>query len=212
MTCLAFDLDGTIYDCKDIIVDAFRQGIAEFIQYSHKNIKIPDKDKIISKAMLDENVSKWQNINEYCTKALVEMVNNGGGEIFDEVTPILRKFHSEGYGIFVASNGNINYIEAILKSNKLDYYFSQPIISLNIKDKTEIVKYYKDYICNDKLLIMIGDRESDKIAAWDNNIPFIGCSFGHADGIELQGVKWIATKFSYIYAFVKKIELEYNNE
>ena len=75
--CLAFDLDGTIYDCKDIIVDAFRQGIAEFIQYSHKNIKIPDKDKIISilgtphdlifkKLFPELDITEQQNIKGAC--------------------------------------------------------------------------------------------------------------------------------------------------
>lgn len=225
MTCLAFDLDGTIYDCKNIIVQAFQQGITSFKESGHDNISVPDKEQIVSvlgtphdlifvNLFPDLDVLEQQKINDFCTKALVDMVNNGGGEIFDGVLTTLAKFHSEDYKILVASNGNINYIESILKSNKLDHYFSGPIVSLNdnIKDKIEIVKYYRENFCNNDLLIMIGDRESDKIAAQHNNSPFIGCSFGHADDSELHGAKWIAHEFNEIYSFVKEIELEMNNE
>ena len=141
------------------------------------------------------------------------MINRGGGRIFNGVYSTLERFYNEGYKILAASNGRLQYIEAILKSNGLIDFFHMPIIVLNtvIKDKSEIVKYYKENLCSNNLLIMIGDRFSDKTAAEKNNIPFIGCSFGHADDAELAGLKWRTSEFTSIYNLVKDIEELYLN-
>ncbi|MBN2038426.1 MAG: HAD family hydrolase [Spirochaetes bacterium] len=221
MTYLAFDLDGTIYDCRSIIVQAFQQGIADLIESGHNDIGVPGKGKIVAVLGTPHDLifvnlfpelksAEQEKINDYCTKALVRMVNSGGGEIFEGVKSTLKKLYSENYRMFIASNGHITYIEAILNSNELSIYFSKPILSLNkdIPDKSAIVECYKNNLCNDDLLIMIGDRESDKTAARDNDIPFIGCSFGHADYAELQGSRWIVHEFSEIFNCVKEIELE----
>jgi kynureninase len=76
----------------------------------------------------------------------------------------------------------------------------------NITDKTAIISYYLKNIPKKTRLIMIGDRYTDRIAASDNAIPFIGCSFGHAGVKEISGSKWIAEKFTDIPALIRKIE------
>jgi phosphoglycolate phosphatase-like HAD superfamily hydrolase len=42
------------------------------------------------------------------------------------------------------------------------------------------------------MLIMVGDRASDRAAARENGVPFIGCAFGHAGDEEIAGERWIA--------------------
>ncbi len=219
MTCLAFDIDGTIFDCTEIIVDAFRQGIIAFSKTSSKKIQLPGKqeiksvlgtphDQIFQQLFPDLENDDQYKINELSTESLVKIVNNGGGNIFKGVSYTLKLFHKQGYKIFAASNGNQQYIEAVLKSNDLFDYFSKPLIVLGptIISKSEIVKYYKDNICNDDLLIMIGDRHTDMIAAKENDVPFIGCVFGHAESSELKGSQWLTADFNNIFNIVKEIE------
>jgi phosphoglycolate phosphatase len=222
MTCLAFDIDGTIYDCGEIIIEAFQRGINQFNKNKLQKLQLPSKEIIVSVLGLPTdlifeklfpllNKNEQQLMNDLCTDCLINMINQGGGKIFNKVRSTLEKFHKENYIILAASNGRIEYIESILKSNGLIQYFSDPIIVLNstIKKKSDIIRYYKENICGNRLLIMIGDRSSDRIAASENNIAFIACTYGHADNTELEGVKWKADEFGSIYKLVKEIEKEY---
>jgi phosphoglycolate phosphatase len=219
MTSLAFDLDGTLFDCGDIIVEAFQRGISSFMENYAIKVKMPSIEKIISvlgiptdeifiKLFPDLNAIDQQTINDICTNTLADMIYQGGGTLYRNVFPTLERLHKEGYSIYSASNGKIKYIQSVYESKGLANFIKKPIIVLNskIKSKSEIVKYYKTNLCADDLLIMIGDRSSDRLAAEENNIPFIGCAFGHAGLSELQGVKWITSDFQNIYDIIKEIE------
>jgi phosphoglycolate phosphatase len=221
MTCLAFDIDGTIFDCGKIIVEAFERTIAITIERNPKDIKMPSREDIISVLGIPTDTifqklfpyletSEQQHMTNLCTDVLAEMINNGGGYIYENGYPTIKKFYKEGYRLFAASNGRLKYIEAILNTSGLAKYFTKPIIVLNetITDKTGILKQYKDNLCGNDLIIMIGDRYTDRLAAEENNTPFIGCSFGHAVN-ELEGIHWKAENFVAIYNLVKKIEKVY---
>ncbi len=221
MTYIAFDIDGTIFDCSDFIVKAFQIGIQRFEKECSNSVEVPSIEKIISvlgqptDSIFQElfhgiTVQEAQRINDLCTESLTEIINRGGGALFDDVHSTLEKFCSEDYSLLVASNGRIEYIEAILGSNDLMRFFPSPIIVINgeIEDKTGIVRYYRENISRDNLFIMVGDRSSDRIAASNSNIQFIGCDFGHADKSELAGSRWIAHEFKSIYDIVKRIEEE----
>jgi phosphoglycolate phosphatase len=225
MTCLAFDIDGTLFDCSDIIVDAFQKGIALFNENNKKKVQIPSKEKIISVLGIptdtiyqnlfpDLNPSNQQKMNELCSNTLIDMINQGAGSLYEHVYSTLERLYNEDYVIYVASNGKLRYIESILNSNDIMKFFKKPIVVLNsnIATKSDIVSYYKTNIKKNDLLVMIGDRSTDRLAAEENNIPFIGCAFGHAGFSELEGVKWTATDFKKIYDAVKDIERIYNTQ
>ncbi len=220
--CLAFDVDGTLYDCTEIVADAFQEGIRRYKEYSPDEIDVPSKESIV--AVLGQPVDLifktlfptldaegLLRMNDLCTDTLIEFIIDGGGSLIGGVHATLERLFSEGYMILIASNGRLEYIEAILSATGISRFVSLPIITIDgiITSKGEIIKYYRDNISNDNLLIMIGDRRSDRIAAEENNIPFVGCNFGHGGEEELAGARWIAGAFEEIYDIIKKIEAEY---
>jgi phosphoglycolate phosphatase len=220
MTYLAFDIDGTIYDCGDIIVDAFHEGIGQFMrEFPNYHIAVPEKDSILSLVGTPTDLifkrlfpglkdSDYGLIEDRCTVSLSRLVRKGGGRIFEGVYETIKKLYDDKYTLLVASNGRRAYIEAILSTYRLAKFFKEPLIIVNdktIKNKTDIIKYYKDNISRIETLIMIGDRSSDRIAAIENSIPFIGCAFGHAGDSEIDS-PWIAESFTDIPDLVKKIE------
>jgi phosphoglycolate phosphatase len=225
MTCLAFDIDGTLFDCSDIIIDAFQKGIALFNKSDKRKVQIPSKEKIISVLGIptdtiyqnlfpDLNAHDQQKMNDLCSNTLIDMIYQGAGSLYEHVYSTLERLYKEDCVIYVASNGKLRYIESILESNDIMKFFKKPIVVLdsNIKSKSDIVRYYKTNICKNDLFIMVGDRTTDRLAAEENNIPFIGCAFGHAGFSELEGVRWTATDFKKIYDSVKDIERIYNTQ
>ena len=224
MTYLAFDLDGTIFDVSDILFSGFAGGIKKFILDKQKDdFAVPDYESIkqVLGIPIDEifcrlfpglSYQEQKSINDYCTDSLINLIKGGGGHIFHGVVDTMQRLQNLGYTMFIASNGRCEYILAVLEYYGLKTYFSEPFIFLNkiIKNKIDIVSEYKKIIAVSDLLIMIGDRENDYIAAFENNIPFIGCAFGHAGSREINGSSCIAHDFTEIPLLVEKIEN--NNE
>ncbi len=225
MTCLAFDIDGTLFDCSDIIVDAFQKGIGLFNKNNGKKVRIPSKEKIIAVLGIPTDTiyqnlfpelspPDQQTMNSLCTNTLSDMIYGGAGTLYDHVYSTLEQLYNDGYNIFAASNGKSRYIESILEGNDIMKFFKRPIIVLDsyFRSKSDIVRYYKTNLCKNDLMIMIGDRSTDRLAAGENDIPFIGCAFGHAGFSELEGVKWTTTDFKKIYEIVKDIEKVYGRQ
>lgn len=215
---LAFDIDGTIFDVSPIAVDSFELGVANYRVRSGKSgIKIPDRDKIINQLgipiknifenLYPELASPVQaEIADLTTDAFVELIRMGGGTVFPDVENVIKSFHEQGFVNIVASNGRSEYVNAILETHGLLRYFSAPFIypDATRPDKTSVVRYYIDYFSSARV-IMIGDRSTDRVAARENGIPFIGCSFGHAGDDEISDADVIVHSFEEISSAVESI-------
>ena len=208
---LAFDIDGTIYDAGDILEESFRDGVLSFIENGFaKSLAIPTRDEIIATLgltlddifttlfpLLDED--ERVKLYHICTDNLVNMIREKKGRLIDGVDETLNKLHAMNFNMLVASNGARDYVEAILETYNIKRFFSEPFIYAEgrIKNKTDIIRRYIK-LNPERKLIMIGDRATDLDAAKDNNIPFIGCAFGHAGDDEIKGEKYIVHNFADI--------------
>ena len=216
---LAFDIDGTIYDAGDILEESFRDGVLSFIEGGFcKSLDIPTKEEIVATLgltlsdifitlfpLLDE--SERVKLSLVCTDNLVNMIKEKKGALIDGVYETLERLNSMNFNMLVASNGARDYVEAILETYNIKRFFSEPFIYAegSIKDKTDIIRRYIR-LNPERKLIMIGDRATDLNAAKYNNIPFIGCAFGHAGDDEIKGEKYIVHSFSEIPVMLKRMQ------
>jgi phosphoglycolate phosphatase len=219
-TYLAFDIDGTIYDAAPIVVDAFSNGIMRSsVMLGKTDMEPPAKDTILSLvgSPAEEIFSTFFPglspeeliiVGNACNDSFIDIISNGGGHLMEGAYEVLRDFHNDGYIILTASNGRREYVESILKTHGLEVFFSSPLyfVEGDITDKRYILPLYKRLLSPNDILIMIGDRESDRAAAYRNNVPFIGCAFGHAGDTEIKGERWIVNSFREIPQAVDEIE------
>ncbi len=224
MVYIAFDIDGTLYDCSPVVGQAFEQGIDVFLmQYPHSNLRKPTTDEIMKLVgipvdqiftslfpSLSQELS--QILNDYCTAKLSELVLQHKGTILPGVVETIPVLYDKGYGLLTASNGRKEYVEAVLKAYGLTHYFLHITALEDIKliDKTLLLSHYKKTLQNCTMLIMVGDRTSDMMAAKHNNMPFIACAFGHNDN-EIAHCRWIAHSFYEIPDIVDSIMIEWQN-
>jgi phosphoglycolate phosphatase-like HAD superfamily hydrolase len=218
MTILAFDIDGTIFDCGDIVGDAFAEGARVFGEKYSMDLPVHSGADIMSVVGIPTGEifrrlypsvpqSRQGELMDLAQEALSDMVRRGGGILFDGVKPVMKKLYDEGCSIHAASNGTIEYIAAILETHGLMHYFNQPITVLggSVTSKSDIVRNIIGHASPGKKVIMIGDRYSDLEAARNNGIPFIACAFGHMGESEIEGERWIARRFAEIPGLVGRI-------
>ena len=219
-TYLAFDIDGTIYDAAPIVVDAFRNGVIRSGQaLGRADIQPPEKEAIINSLgtptdkifdMFFPKLSREERyvVNDACNDSFVDLISGGGGCLMDGAYEVLENFYKDGCIILPASNGRREYVTAILKTFDIEKFFGDTMLFVegDIRDKSGILSLYKKFLLPGDILIMIGDREPDLAAAYINNVPFIGCAFGHAGDNEMKGERRIAYSFRDIPRLVNEIE------
>lgn len=215
---LAFDIDGTIYDAGNILEEAFAEAVASLVKSGdYGDIKAPSREAItatlgypLEKICLMLFPEQGEEARSYLslrwTENLVSLIRQKKGELIAGVEETIPLLYNYGYRMLVASNGAMAYVEAILETYDLKRYFSNPFLYAEgeIRNKTDIVARYLKELDYDKI-IMIGDRLTDLDAARMNNIPFIGCAFGHAGGDEIAGEKYIIHDFREMEGVIKMI-------
>jgi phosphoglycolate phosphatase len=219
---LAFDLDGTIFDVSPIAVRAFDRGIDSFIKDRNATgVARPGHEEIINLlgtpineifSTLFPGLSSRDQalLNDHCTDAFVHLIDRGGGRLLDGVDSTLALLGSRGHTMVIASNGRAEYVDAVLRRHDIGDHFRRPFVFLGetVADKAAIVGAYRASMAESGVLIMIGDRRSDREAAEKNGVPFIGCAFGHGNREEIQGTRWVATAFNELPEIIGSIERE----
>ena len=193
----AFDIDGTLYDCTDAIVTAFSDAVAEYNLSNGTAYAAPEPELIIGSLGMPiyefyprifsfaspEDMPELSRLSE---EKLHDAVSAKKGEIYPLVRETIDYLHSRGITVVAASNGSKDYVRRVLSAYELESFF-EPLISIGddgIVNKNDILKGYlsdKNY----GKVYMIGDRDSDRIAARSNGALFVYCNYGHSGDSEV---------------------------
>jgi phosphoglycolate phosphatase-like HAD superfamily hydrolase len=213
---IAFDMDGTLFDCGEIIVESYRRALPLFAAETGVELALPSRERICSalggtadrffgKIFPDLDPSFIPVLDRFCTKALVDDICSGAGYLYDRVPESLAGLYRNGHNLVIASNGQFDYITAILESRGLSRYLAAPVQTVDYKEvltKGDILSRYRRELAIEDPFIMVGDRFSDLSAARHAGAYFIGCAFGHAGDSEIRGADFIAHSFDDIVAHI----------
>lgn len=189
---VVFDLDGTI-NRSDLSSLPTIQDIQKKLglkPYSIEHIKtlygLPTAD--FFKALFPENTQNMvKKYFEHVPSSIRRFAHLS--KSYDGIPQLLDKLKLNGYSLAICSNADQRYINFMLKSldlsNKIDYVQELPD---NINSKVESLAILLNKLKPSKA-IMVGDTEFDREAAEQNNIDFIGCTYGFQPE-EMQKVKY----------------------
>ncbi|MDM5250682.1 HAD hydrolase-like protein [Lysinibacillus sp. G4S2] len=117
---------------------------------------------------------------------LIEQIRNRQGALYPNAEQTLATL-AENYHLFIASNGQVEYLQAIVETYQLQRFIkgTYSIQSVSSGHKSDLVKKVIEE--NDILGgAVVGDRSSDIQAARDNQLLSVGVRFDFAQEIELQ--------------------------
>jgi phosphoglycolate phosphatase len=199
---LIFDMDGTLFQTDKILELSLDDTFAYLRSKSEWNTDAPiDKYREIMGAPLpkvwetllpDHSRKVREEVDSYFLERLVENIRNGNGSLYPNVKEVFRHLKENDCSIYIASNGLVEYLQAIVKHYNLDHWVTetfsiQQIDSLNKSDLVQsIIKKY-DITKG----AVIGDRLSDINAAKDNGLVSIGCNFDFAQEGELSQANFV---------------------
>jgi len=177
---LIFDLDGTLVDSKAGILDSLSAAILT-VTGERKNLDAvtigPPIQQIARDTMpLASATTISQVTKEY--RAQYDSIGWASYSLYKDVKEtlaILAKKHT----LVVATNKPDIPTKKILGDSGLSIYFENIYChgSPGCADKTSIVRLLIEK--NEGISVMIGDSQDDFLAASNNKIPFIFCSYGY---------------------------------
>ena len=117
---------------------------------------------------------------------LIEQIRNHQGALYPHAEQTLAAL-SENYPLYIASNGQVDYLQAIVETYQLERFIKgiYSIQSIASGHKSDLVKRVVEE--NEiQYGVVVGDRSSDIQAAHDNQLQSIGVRFDFAQDNELQ--------------------------
>jgi phosphoglycolate phosphatase len=184
MDSIIFDLDGTIWDPIDTVLDAWNSRIKEHEQIK-RELTRTDFESTMGLQMHEISLKLFPDLNEdiraqvikECCDAEQGYLKKHGGNLYPHVEDVLKKL-SEKYKLYIVSNCQDGYIESFYEFHKLEKYF----LDYENPGRTGLSKGE-----NIKLIIQrnnlsdpvyVGDTEGDLKAAKYAGVPFVYAKYG----------------------------------
>ncbi len=212
-TNLLFDLDGTIIDSQEGIINSARYALKHFgiedetDEELYKFIGPPLYDSFRERYGFDEEKTE-EAVKEfrvyYQEKGVYE------SSLYEGITEMLKELKEAGKKIVLATSKAEPYAIQILKDNNIYQYFDF-ICGSTMDDsrskKADIINYIleqNDFEPEDT--VMIGDKKHDVIGAKQTNLDSVGVLYGFGDYEELSNAG-----ATYIVKDVKELRNELMN-
>ncbi|MGE6346111.1 HAD family hydrolase [Bacillus mycoides] len=193
-TTFLFDLDGTLTDPKEGIINAVlyvleKMGIEE--------VNISELDSFIGPPIQQSFADRY-NMNEIEVERAVfyfrEYLKQSGlleNKVYDGIGALLQELKDAGNRLFVATSKPTVFAKQVIEHFQLTSFFEETVGSnldgTRIK-KEEIIAHILQI--NEELqkeeMVMIGDRKHDVIGANSNGIASIGVLYGYGNENELS--------------------------
>jgi adenosylhomocysteine nucleosidase len=193
---LIFDMDGTLFQTDRILEisleDTFNYlrstnnwDAATPIDLYRKIMGVP-LPKVWETLLPEHSISVREKVDSYFLKRLIDNIKSGRGALYPNVQKTFNVLKENGWTIYIASNGLVEYLNTIIEHYGLEEWITETfsIEQIDSLNKSELVKTILEKH-DISTAIVIGDRLSDFKAAEDNDLPSIGCDFDFARQEEL---------------------------
>lgn len=214
-TAIIFDMDGTLFQ-TNLILEPALEATFEQLRENHlwvgetpietyRNIMGVPLSVVWETLCPEHTLETRVESNRLFQLALIEQIQQGHGALYSDVEDTLQKL-SQYYPLFIASNGQSDYLHAIVEKYGLNKWIKD-VYSIDIVpsgNKSELVAIVVAEN-NIKGGYVVGDRASDINAALDNQLLSIGVRFDFAQEAELIKANFIVNKFKNISDIVLHI-------
>ncbi|WP_044338873.1 HAD family hydrolase [Rossellomorea aquimaris] len=187
MDSIIFDLDGTLWDPIESVLEAWNNVINDHNQLKdgitrkHLEGTMGLQMKEIGKILFPElNEEEREQLLKDLSRHEIPHLSKNGGNLYNHVEEVLVELSRE-YKLFIVSNCQDGYIEAFYDYHGLDKHFKDyenpGRTGLSKGENIKLIierNYLKDPV-------YVGDTEGDQKAAKEAGIPFVYARYGFGE-------------------------------
>lgn len=184
MDSIIFDLDGTLWDPREVVVEAWNSVLKEkkinkeLSKEDVKGVMGLQQKEIGQKLFPDLTGLEQQSLLKQFSKVECELLSHRGGQLYNGVQAVLSELEKK-YKLYIVSNCQAGYIESFYAyHNELNRYFldyENPGRTGLSKGENIKLIMERNNLHNS---IYIGDTEGDHQAAKLAGIPFVYAVYG----------------------------------
>jgi len=218
---LIFDMDGTLFQTNKIL----ELSLQETFDYL-RSLNLWEKEtpieryreimgvplSVVWKTLLPDHSDEVRHgTNEFLQEKLITNINKGKGALYPNVKEVFSYLKKGKFPIYIASNGQIEYLNAIVRYYSLDNWVKETfsIQQIQTQNKADLINtIIKKY--NIENGVVIGDRLSDINGAKSNGLISIGCNFDFAQEAELSQADIIIDSLLELKTVLTELNLEYS--
>lgn len=189
---IIFDLDGTLWDSAQAVVDSWNVVIDSLPDF-HRRITVEDMESLMGKTMDDiayayfNTVSRERAIEilQACMDYENEYLEKVGGILYPHLEEVLADL-SKDYFLAIVSNCQSGYIEAFLRYHKLEQYFDDIECFGNTKQEKDAnirLVVERNHL---ETAVYVGDVLGDYRSAMKAELPFIWAEYGFGNVLQAQ--------------------------
>ena len=187
---ILFDLDGTLTDSGEGIINCFRAGLEHF------GLPVPSREALRVVVGPPLNISFRQfGIREENLEEAVAVFrgryNSTGiyeNKPYPGIRELLQELRNRGHKLYVATSKPENMALEVLNRFDLARFFDQ-ICGAGLDEsrasKDRVIAYLLENNAEDREMVMVGDTKYDVLGAKAHGIPCIGVGWGYGTEEEM---------------------------
>ncbi|WJV18763.1 HAD family hydrolase [Rossellomorea marisflavi] len=184
MDSIIFDLDGTIWDPIDTVLEAWNRTIEEHDE-AGQTMTREDFEGVMGLQVKEIEERLFPDVDEEvrsrmlkaCLEREEALLGERGGRLYPDVEKVLETL-SHSYKLFIVSNCQDGYIETFYDYHKLERFFEDfENPGRTGLSKGENIKLIMERN-NLKAPVYVGDTDGDRKAAEYAGIPFVYAKYG----------------------------------
>jgi len=187
---ILFDLDGTLTDPYEGIINSFQYALAHFGVIEED----PEKLRQLIGPPLRENLARYVDNVEKGVELYREHFGAAGlyeNSLYDGIPELLESASATGFTLAIASSKAQVYVRQIAEHFGIAHFFAfigGSELDGRRSEKAEVIKYVMEAIGAAYMdsVLMIGDRKHDIIGAKSCKVTSIGVLYGYGTKEELE--------------------------
>jgi phosphoglycolate phosphatase len=199
---VVFDLDGTLGATDRCWIESADRGARRAFRELGLERARPDPEQWLALVGLplevgfgalfpDRPVDARRTVLRACVEEEEAALRAGVSLAMTDAHAVVQALHASGVAIGIASNCEQSYLEHMLEALDIGELAHGALCrqSPGITSKADMVaRLLADF--GTRSAVMVGDRSTDRDAAWENGIPHVHCAFGFAqndESVEAEG-------------------------
>ncbi|WP_283171098.1 HAD family hydrolase [Curtanaerobium respiraculi] len=214
---IVFDYDGTLHDCLVIFGQAFQRAWDNLAAAGHVEPHVFTEaerascigltyKELWSGLVPDLPEKIWMPEAQEITNKMLQLIEDGTARLYPGVPEMLQRLKDDGFTLVFLSNCRIPYRDAMRKRFSLDRWFSAYFAGeeYDFAPKADIFKQHIEPAFPGGF-VFVGDRYKDIAAAFANDMPCVGCTYGFGTREELAGATALADSPSQIAGIIEAL-------